>query len=375
MSENTIFIVDDKLENRELLTMLLSDYQLHIAESGPACLQLLETVLPDIIFLDVMMPGMDGYEVCEKIRENQDFKNIPVIFVSALNTLEDRLKGYQAGGDDYISKPYDIKELLHKLDLALENKKARDALQEQLQNLTAVAYTAMTNSSEMGLVAQFTEHSFICQTYQELADKIIQTLESFGLNSTVQIRADKEFLSINKYGTVKQLEIELFDMVRKEGRILEVGPRMFINYPNLSLLIKNMPMEDPDKCGRLRDHLAVVGSVGDARIASINVEKNLVQQKNINAITLSTHSAIEEIKKASHEKQRQVVEITQHMGQDIESLFLNLGLEADQEHKLMSLLDEASAKIIALFEEDKSIDEALNNVLSQLDSAKQSSDS
>jgi len=199
MKKNTIFIVDDKLENRELLTMLLSDYQLHIAESGKQCLELLMDIKPDLIFLDVLMPEMDGYEVCKTLKQDAANCDIPVIFVSALNTIEDRLKGYDAGGEDYISKPYDIKELLYKLDLALENKKSREDLQEQLQDLTAVAYTAMTNSSEMGLVAQFTEHSFLCQNYQELAHKILETMQGFGLNATTQIRAKREtFIAFNQ---------------------------------------------------------------------------------------------------------------------------------------------------------------------------------
>jgi|GEM_PF-140251 len=371
MKENTIFIVDDKLENRELLTMLLSDYTLHIAESGKECLELLNRIKPDIIFLDVLMPEMDGYQVCESIRKDESSRDIPIIFVSALNTLDDRLKGYEAGGDDYIGKPYDIKELLHKLNLALENKKARVALQEQLQDLTAVAYTAMTNSSEMGLVAQFTEYSFLCQSYRDVADKIIETMENFGLNSTIQVRTDKDLLTLNKRGVVKQIEIELLEMVKKEGRILEAGHRMFINYPQLSILIKNMPLDDPDKCGRLRDHIAVIGSIGDARIAAIKVENSLVQQKSLNAITLSTHSALENIQAASQEKYQRVIAITQSMGQDIESLFFNLGLETDQEEKVLSVLDKASSQIIALFEDDKAIDHALQEVLQQLENAKQ----
>jgi len=370
MKKNTIFIVDDKLENRELLTMLLSDYQLHIAESGKQCLELLMDIKPDLIFLDVLMPEMDGYEVCKTLKQDAANCDIPVIFVSALNTIEDRLKGYDAGGEDYISKPYDIKELLYKLDLALENKKSREDLQEQLQDLTAVAYTAMTNSSEMGLVAQFTEHSFLCQNYQELAHKILETMQGFGLNATTQIRAKRETITTNKKRMVKQLEIELLDMVKTEGRLIEAGQRMFINYPHLSILIKNMPIDDPEKCGRLRDHLAVIGSIGDARITSIDVEKSLVQQKSINAITISTQSAIEKVQQASQEKYQRVLSITQGMGQDIESLFLSLGLEQDQEIKLLSVLDQASEKLTALFEEDKFIDDALQDVLSQIESAK-----
>ncbi len=109
MDENkTILIVDDMETNIDILVELLGDdYDIMVAMSGIECLETAEIQRPDMILLDVMMPGMDGYECCRKIKEKKDFKAIPVIFITAKSEIDDKLDGYEAGGVDYITKPID----------------------------------------------------------------------------------------------------------------------------------------------------------------------------------------------------------------------------------------------------------------------------
>ena len=106
--EKTILIVDDTETNVDILVELLADkYELMVAMSGEECLEILEMEKPDLILLDVMMPGMNGYEVCRKIKVNEKTKNIPVVFVTGKGEIDDKLDGYEAGGIDYLSKPID----------------------------------------------------------------------------------------------------------------------------------------------------------------------------------------------------------------------------------------------------------------------------
>jgi putative two-component system response regulator len=119
-----ILVVDDITQNNELLEAYLvpQGYEIIKAVSGEEALQKLADNKIDLILLDVMMPGMDGFEVTRRIRQDPKTKLMPVILVTALKETEDRIKGIQAGCDDYISKPFNKMELLARVQSLLKSK-------------------------------------------------------------------------------------------------------------------------------------------------------------------------------------------------------------------------------------------------------------
>ena len=110
----TVLIVDDNPNNLQVLNALLSQagYKVRPALSGEIALRAVDVSTPDLILLDVRMPGMDGYETCKLLKANKNSKDIPVIFISAMHDLEDKLHGFDAGGVDYIAKPFQTEEVL-----------------------------------------------------------------------------------------------------------------------------------------------------------------------------------------------------------------------------------------------------------------------
>ena len=134
---NLILIVDDISENIQVLGKILSDagYDIAVADSGPAALKMVESVNPDLLLLDVMMPGMDGITVCRKIKENEQTAHIPVLFISAKTATEDKLEGFEAGGADYIAKPFESAEVLARVKTHLKLKAAMEQVEEYNKNL------------------------------------------------------------------------------------------------------------------------------------------------------------------------------------------------------------------------------------------------
>lgn len=114
---STILIVDDEYSGRETLESILEGegYHLVMAENGPQAIAQAKATLPDVILLDVMMPGMTGFEVCEKIRNDPQVAEIPIIILTALDDRDSLLRGLKAGADDFISKPFDRFELRARL--------------------------------------------------------------------------------------------------------------------------------------------------------------------------------------------------------------------------------------------------------------------
>lgn len=129
-SRGDILIVDDTMESlRALLTMLIDNgYDVRGAQNGATALMVAKAEPPELILLDVMMPAMDGYEVCRRLKADPATESIPVIFISALEEAPDKIKGFAAGGVDFISKPFQVEEVLARLETHLK----LSALQRQL---------------------------------------------------------------------------------------------------------------------------------------------------------------------------------------------------------------------------------------------------
>src|ERR671924_1280263 len=132
-----ILVVDDTLRNVKLLADLLAvkGYSVVTALSGPEALDKIEQEQPDLVLLDVVMPEMSGYEVCRKIRENPATKILPVVMVTALDPAEERIKGLEAGADDFLTKPINQAELFARVKSLLRIKDLYDTVQNQAAQL------------------------------------------------------------------------------------------------------------------------------------------------------------------------------------------------------------------------------------------------
>jgi signal transduction histidine kinase len=126
-----ILIVDDKPNNLRLLSRMLLDraYHIHSATSGAEALVLAQDIFPDLILLDIMMPQMDGYEVCKHLKADPKTRDIPVIFLSALDQTEDKVNAFKVGGIDYITKPFKLQEVIVRVQTHLALRDLRNQLQ------------------------------------------------------------------------------------------------------------------------------------------------------------------------------------------------------------------------------------------------------
>ena len=155
--KSTVLIVDDAPENIQvLLSTLKNDFAILVATSGEQALELsIKEPQPDIILLDIIMPVMDGYEVCKRLKDNELTKDIPVIFVTALNESEDEKKGLSLGAVDYISKPINSDLVKARVTNHIELKRHRDNLQELVDERTMQLKLAKEATIEaMGIVAE-----------------------------------------------------------------------------------------------------------------------------------------------------------------------------------------------------------------------------
>jgi len=125
-----VMVADDNPKNLQVLGSLLKEnnYRVAVARDGKQVLEYLKTRQPDLILLDVMMPGINGFEVCKTIKKNPKTKEIPVLFITALADTDNKLAGFKAGGEDYITKPFFKEEVLARVNVFIERQKVQKTL-------------------------------------------------------------------------------------------------------------------------------------------------------------------------------------------------------------------------------------------------------
>jgi adenylate cyclase len=152
-----VLVVDDTPVNVKLLADLLGakGYAVTTASSGKEALDKIETDQPDIVLLDVMMPGMTGYEVCKRLREHRATATLPVVMVTALDPAQERVKGIEAGADDFLTKPINQPELLARVRSLLRVKALHDELAELNRTLEARVAAQVTQLENLGRLKRF----------------------------------------------------------------------------------------------------------------------------------------------------------------------------------------------------------------------------
>ena len=135
--QTLILIVDDLPQNLQVLGSILrkAGYQLAVSTNGKQVMSMMDKISPDLILLDVMMPEMNGHEVCQWLKKNEKTNHIPVIFLTAKTETEDIVKGFELGAVDYITKPFNSTELLARVKTHIELKKNRDVILKLITEL------------------------------------------------------------------------------------------------------------------------------------------------------------------------------------------------------------------------------------------------
>ncbi|MDN3390185.1 response regulator [Pseudoalteromonas sp. APC 3691] len=350
MALTKILAVDDEPFNLEIIEEILEelDFELQVATSGPECLNMVEGYMPQVILLDVSMPQMNGYEVCKALKANQNTAHIIVVFVSARGTVEERMEGYSVGAEDYIVKPFGHDELKSKLKNLNQVLVEKQSLEKQVEDATSTAFNAMANSSEMGQIVNYVENIGFINDPQELGKALIDCLQSFDLQSNVEFRESNEISHFALNGLCSPIVVELFEMLKNKGRLHEFSHRILVNYELISLLILNMPDHDPDKHGRIRDHVCFIVSVTEQQLRAITTKKMLeAQQAKLNAVASTVHSKFHGLISLLNDNRQNNEKVFKQLQEELEERIPTMGLDEDQEVFIYKKVDETIQNSVA----------------------------
>jgi hypothetical protein len=173
----------------------------------------------------------------------------------------------------------------------------------------------------------------------DLARQILETLAQFGLQGAVQVRLVGQELSLSAEGAGLPLETAILNHVRNQGRIFEFRDRGVYNYGGITILVKNMPLEDPERCGRLRDDLAILAEGADARLQSIEIEScNRQTRAGIGSALDDVHAMLVELKAGHVKDQEASARLMTEMQEALVNAFVALGLTESQEEGLIEMI-------------------------------------
>ena len=351
-SEYTLYIVDDVEAGRRVLESAFGqDYHVESFESGAACLARVEKSPPDLFLLDVDMPEMDGYTLCRHLKNQANTREVPVIFISGLDDLESRLAGYDVGGDDYIVKPYKLALLKQKVEVLRRVGEGKKALKNRLEESDILASLVMSNLDEYAVLIKFLRSLNSCEQYSDLTEAILAMISSYQLKGAVQFRLPESDLTINIDGDAAPLEASILRQISTQESIVSFKSRTAFNFGRVTLLVNNMPLADPELCGRLRDHLAIAAETLESKVtAMLTRQENTSTKAEIADLLRSLDGAIRDGNEKYARARIQSADAIQSLMTSLDVEFSRLGMLESQEFKLKEMLENTMDQLIDIYD-------------------------
>jgi DNA-binding response OmpR family regulator len=307
---------------------------------------------PDIVLLDVNMPGLDGYQICQTLREDYLPESTGVIFTSGLMGDDDIMRAFSAGADDYLIKPVRLQELLVKISQVHRNRQEQASKGEQAQVAMKMAFDAMRASAELGEILQFQEKIHQLQSPQEIATASFSVLQTFDLQGTILFLHDKEPIHFRDDGVKPGLEVDSILAARNRGRMYHWKRMTFLNYQLFSVLIRNMPVDDEERYGILKDQICLLFNGLDTRLSTLMLAASEQdKQKRLKTISQVLASIALEIEQSSVAFSEQFERIIMDMETNLKAEMAQFNLLDSEEQSLMALIDNSLEAATRLFGE------------------------
>ncbi|WP_444998566.1 response regulator [Aliikangiella sp. IMCC44359] len=251
---------------RLIQELLIEQYDITTCNSGSKCLEIVKELTPDVFLLDIKMPAMDGFELCQKLRSQPAFRHTLIIFLSRLDSLEEKIAGFDSGADDFITKPFQIDILAKKLEANLKRIKSVEASVAQTLEKTAVS------GSEISQINYFFEQLNQCRDYYTLAKHLLDSCEAFGVSAAIQVRGNgADTINMSTTGVVSPIEIELMEQEISTEQVPHFNHLCLFNFEFASLLVRRMPF-DKDKVMHYRELLSLLMNGFNNRMYCIQLE-------------------------------------------------------------------------------------------------------
>lgn len=294
-------------------------------------------------------------------------EGIPIVLVAKEDELSSKLDAFQSGCDDYITPHVPFDELVMRLNKAVFNKIANDQLQSQVKMANEAAFSAMADTSKLGINVHFLLDSFSCTNLDELGQQLFQALNNYGLKCSLQMRGRYETKNMEQNGLAKDLEAQLLSELKDSGRYYDFGKRSVMNYDQVSLLVKNMPVDDEKQYGAIKDNIFSLLQGTDARVKAIDDRTTLNQERELlEGLTKRLQHIFVDLDDSYQDLMKSIADNVESMAEKIEASVMNLGLTENQEKILDTILTDGIRETNEVFSKGIKVDEELRNLIERI---------
>lgn len=360
-----VLTVDDDSMIAEFYNAILSQhYEVHAASSGEEAIEVCEMVMPDLILLDVEMPGMNGYDTCRKLRE---FSSAPIVFATAHQSMEEHLKAFDAGGDDILTKPLVPEILLRKVELAIRLKHTQQKLAEEKSFLQSQASDYLSSIGDSRVLLHFVRSSLACRSFEELAQNIVAALREFSLDGSIVIRHGGNVFYSTTHGEATALEMSILERSRTMGRVFQFKRNLVVNYEKISIIVANMPDAGSEKNERILGNIEVLTETAEAFCENVDMRKVSMERAESMQIALfEATQAVEGIRDKQQQMLMDVRVLLHGLTEKVERSYSMLDTTQEQERTISGAMNDSVQLILDALAIGNQMNEQLATVVNSL---------
>lgn len=358
MDKQQVLIIDDDPDYCSLVEELLSgEYECISALSGQQGIDKFgNECQPLLVLVDLKLPDFSCFKVCQKLKEVGKERDFAIIVVSGDNELQTKLRAFEVGAEDFIAKPFELKELFSRVKRTVEFVHQRSRLKKEGDDNKNLANSAMALASQYSVVMNFFKSLNQCYSHQQIADQFFNSMNFFGFKSSIMIHVeDVEFYGPS-LSDLSPIEKNIYDLLSERGRLYEFGSRLMVNGKNVSFLVKNMPLDETE-LGQARDFLAALIEGIETKLRDIQLKSGVIYAVG------ELNQTISKIKIGMHEHNAVVSTAMTDMLTKISSSYHFLGLTEEQELFFTDLVENGTKNMLGA-------EKLLFNVQEELESLK-----
>ncbi len=359
-----IMCVDSSQSNQKLLERALDkNFDIKTAESGIQCLDALRTYAPDIILMDVDLPNFDTFKICRLIRLEPQFSATPILFISHLKAPDQQLKGFEAGGDDYIEKPIDAASLAEKLSLNLNRSQKKRTVEEEAPKLPPSLDDNTRHLHEFFLA------TISIEQMDKLNDLVIRTLDQFGLKSAIHWHQTGRLQS--SIGPLTDLESVLLEQANSPMP-LDHSARYVWGCPQFGAIIHNMPSPRNEQYQTMRDLVCTLFRVAEEKANALLRHPEALPRHRLGSPSASTDIEALRDQSMRFEAAIEAVEVNSEkylraLSQELQRLCTDRSLDGKENHAFQRLLNQCIQTRIGIYDQCLELQNQYRDLIEALD--------
>lgn len=352
MAEALIYVVEPDPVAQVLLNTIFGDAEeVAFFRSAETCLERIGERKPDVVMTDVTLPGIDGFELCFQLKHDQATSDIKLLVVSAQDDLESRLHAYDLGVDDYVLKPFAVDEIRRKV-VALRRMSAHEtAVGRLLADSEQLTGLLLSNMDEYAVLIKFMRSLNACGDEREAAEVTLGMLKGYGLDGIVEIRQPDMTFCLGEHGENVPRDVAVLAHIKGMDRVFSFMNRTIVNYDRVTVLVNNMPVDDGDLCGRLRDHLAIAAETADGKLSGLYLaRRDSHVTHTVTNVVADIRGIIGEYVGRQHLQNNKGAEMVTELIQALNVSFSGLALQQDLEEQIEEMIRRAANSIISIYD-------------------------